>query len=68
MPHNRIVVDSGAVLNPRQQLQHVCCSCSLCCSRIIVDSEVNTGAWTLMHRFNKATDLLGDVMQARLLL
>lgn len=32
-------------------------------SRIIVDSEVNTGAWTLMHRFNKATDLLGDVMQ-----
>ncbi|PRW33076.1 alpha-glucan water chloroplastic [Chlorella sorokiniana] len=34
-------------------------------SRIIVDSEVNTGAWTLMHRFNKATDLLGDVMQGR---
>lgn len=32
-------------------------------SRIIVDCEVNTGAWTLMHRFNKATDLLGDVMQ-----
>ena len=32
------------------------------CSRIIVDCEVNTGAWTLMHRFNKATDLLEDVM------
>ena len=35
---------------------------ALLCSRIIVDCEVNTGAWTLMHRFNKATDLLGDVM------
>ena len=32
-------------------------------SRIIVDCEVNTGAWTLMHRFNKAADLLSDVMQ-----
>ncbi|KAL4422809.1 hypothetical protein ABPG75_009006 [Micractinium tetrahymenae] len=34
-------------------------------SRIIVDCEVNTGAWTLMHRFNKASDLLGDVMSGR---
>lgn len=32
------------------------------CSRIIVDCEVNTGAWTLMHRFNKASELLGDAM------
>lgn len=35
------------------------------CSRIIVDCEVNTGAWTLMHRFNKASELLGDVMGVR---
>ncbi|KAL4448876.1 hypothetical protein ABPG77_007593 [Micractinium sp. CCAP 211/92] len=34
-------------------------------SRIIVDCEVNTGAWTLMHRFNKASELLGDVMGGR---
>lgn len=34
-------------------------------SRIIVDCEANTNAWTLMHRFNKATDLLGDVMSGR---
>ena len=31
-------------------------------SRTIVDCEVNTGAWTLMHRCNKAADLLGDVL------
>jgi hypothetical protein len=34
-------------------------------SRIIVDCEVNTGAWTLMHRFNKASELLSDVMGGR---
>ncbi|KAI3430517.1 hypothetical protein D9Q98_005110 [Chlorella vulgaris] len=34
-------------------------------SRVIVDCEVNTGAWTLMHRFNRATDLLNDVMGGR---
>jgi hypothetical protein len=31
-------------------------------SRTIVDCEVNTGAWTLMHRCNKAADLLNDVV------
>lgn len=30
-------------------------------SRIIVDCEVNTGAWTLMHRFNKAAELIHGV-------
>ncbi|GAB4820070.1 hypothetical protein N2152v2_007116 [Parachlorella kessleri] len=34
-------------------------------SRTIVDCEVNTGAWTLMHRCNKAADLLGDVLAER---
>eukprot|EP00887_Chlorella_sp_A99_P007269 scaffold2.g7269.t1 len=32
-------------------------------SRTIVDCEVNSGAWTLMHRFNKAADLLSEVTQ-----
>jgi alpha-glucan, water dikinase len=31
-------------------------------SRIIIDSEVKSGAWTLMHRFNKAADLTQDVL------
>lgn len=34
-------------------------------SRMIVDAEVNSGAWTLMHRCNKATDLLNDVNSVR---
>jgi alpha-glucan,water dikinase len=34
-------------------------------SRIIVDSEVNSGAWTLMHRFNKASELLQGVTTGR---
>jgi alpha-glucan,water dikinase len=34
-------------------------------SRIIVDCEVNTGAWTLMHRFNKAAELLQGVTTGR---
>lgn len=34
-------------------------------SRIIVDCEVNTGAWTLMHRFNKASELLQGVTTGR---
>jgi hypothetical protein len=34
-------------------------------SRIIVDCEVNSGAWTLMHRFNKAAELLGDAVSGR---
>lgn len=33
-------------------------------SRTIVDSEVNSGAWTLMHRFNKAADLLAQALSA----
>lgn len=31
-------------------------------SRIIVDAEVNSGAWTLMHRCNKASDLINEVL------
>lgn len=31
-------------------------------SRIIVDAEVNSGGWTLMHRYNKAAELVGDIM------
>jgi len=31
-------------------------------SRAIVDAEVNTSQWTLMHRFNKATDLMNEVL------
>ena len=31
-------------------------------SRTIVDCEVNSGAWTLMHRYNKAADLLAQVL------
>lgn len=34
-------------------------------SQIIVDCEVKSGAWTLMHRFNKAADLLGDIIEGR---
>lgn len=34
-------------------------------SRIIVDCEVNSGAWTLMHRFNKASELLQGVTTGR---
>ncbi|KAK9809702.1 hypothetical protein WJX73_007079 [Symbiochloris irregularis] len=31
-------------------------------SRTIVDCEVNSGAWTLMHRYNKAADLLSETL------
>lgn len=31
-------------------------------SRTIVDCEVNSSAWTLMHRYNKATELLDSVL------
>ena len=35
-------------------------------SRTIVDSEVNSSAWTLMHRYNKAADLLAQTLSVRL--
>lgn len=35
-------------------------------SRIIVDAEVNSGAWTLMHRFNKAAELLDAIVNGNL--
>jgi alpha-glucan, water dikinase len=31
-------------------------------SRRIVDAEVNSGAWTLMHRFNLASDILNAIV------
>ena len=31
-------------------------------SRTIVDCEVNSSAWTLMHRYNKATELIDSVL------
>lgn len=31
----------------------------------IIDAEVKSGGWTLMHRFNLAADLLDDVVQGR---
>jgi alpha-glucan,water dikinase len=31
----------------------------------IIDAEVKSGGWTLMHRFNLAADLLDDVLQGR---
>lgn len=31
-------------------------------SRAIVECEVNSSAWTLMHRYNKATELLDSVL------
>lgn len=31
----------------------------------IIDAEVKSGGWTLMHRFNMAADLLDDVVQGR---
>ena len=31
-------------------------------SRTIVDCEVNSSAWTLMHRYNKATELMDSVL------
>ena len=31
-------------------------------SRAIVDCEVNSSAWTLMHRYNKATELIDSVL------
>ncbi|WPT16709.1 Alpha-glucan water dikinase [Picochlorum sp. SENEW3] len=34
-------------------------------SQTIIDCEVKSGAWTLMHRFNKASDLLEDIVQGR---
>lgn len=36
-------------------------------SRTIVDCEVNSSAWTLMHRYNKATELLDSVLNVSLL-
>ncbi len=32
-------------------------------ARAIVDAEVNSSMWTLMHRCNKASDLLNEVLQ-----
>jgi hypothetical protein len=32
-------------------------------SRTIVDCEVNADQWTLMHRYNKAADLLEQILQ-----
>ena len=32
-------------------------------SRTIVDCEVNASEWTLMHRYNKAADLLNQALQ-----
>ena len=37
-------------------------------SRTIVDCEVNSSAWTLMHRYNKATELLDSVLNVSVLL
>jgi len=34
-------------------------------SRMIIDCEVKSGAWTLMHRFNKAADILEDIVQGQ---
>ena len=34
-------------------------------SQTVIDCEVKSGAWTLMHRFNKASDLLEDIVQGR---
>ena len=34
-------------------------------SQMIIDCEVKSGAWTLMHRFNKAADMLEDTVQGR---
>lgn len=34
-------------------------------ARAIVDAEVNSSMWTLMHRCNKASDLLNEVLQVR---
>ncbi|GIL92123.1 hypothetical protein Vretimale_14920 [Volvox reticuliferus] len=31
-------------------------------SRTIIDAEVNSSQWTLMHRFNKAADLISEVL------
>ncbi|GIL61955.1 hypothetical protein Vafri_16315 [Volvox africanus] len=31
-------------------------------SRTIIDAEVNSSQWTLMHRFNKAADLIAEVL------
>ena len=31
-------------------------------SRTIVDCEVNADQWTLMHRYNKATELIGQAL------
>ncbi len=35
-------------------------------SRTIVDCEVNADQWTLMHRYNKATELLEQALNVRL--
>jgi len=34
-------------------------------ARTIIDCEVNSSEWTLMHRYNKASELLQGVLQAR---
>ena len=34
-------------------------------SRTIVDCEVNADQWTLMHRYNKATELLEQALNVR---
>jgi alpha-glucan,water dikinase len=37
-------------------------------SRIIVDAEVNSGGWTLMHRYNKSADLVAEIIKVRCVL
>ena len=34
-------------------------------SRTIVDCEVNADQWTLMHRYNKATELIEQALNVR---
>lgn len=34
-------------------------------SRTIVDLEVNADQWTLMHRYNKAAELIEQALQVR---
>lgn len=35
-------------------------------SRTIVDLEVNADQWTLMHRYNKAAELIDQALQVRI--
>jgi hypothetical protein len=33
--------------------------------RIVMDAEVNSFHWTLMHRYHKASDIINEVRRAR---